>query len=164
MPNPVVSVSNSASPMPLLSDEQVIFRSRPHFIIPFSLIILILGAGAILFFLLSKVNIFIIPQNWILLIESLVFLLVAFIVFLYWILTEYILTTQRVEWRFGIIGKGVISIGLEKIQNIALSISILGRIFNFGSIKIEPAGISADINFNGIPNPTNKKEEIENRL
>lgn len=170
MPNSslVVSVSDSASPMPLLQNEQIIFRIRPNIIIPLSFILLIWSVGGLLLYFFVKLKIFnLIPQISINVIDIIfisVFVSVGLIIFLYWLRTDYILTNKRVEWRFGIIGQGVISITLVKIQNIVLNISLIGRIFNFGDIKIEPAGLTASIKFGGIVNPKSRKEQIEEAI
>lgn len=161
----VVSVSSAAMPMPLLPSEQIIFRVRPHLILPFSLIILIWLVGGLLLWFLIKQNAlvvlpFISPITFILIfIFALAFAGLA--IFLSWFNTEYILTTKRVEWRFGIFGEKTISILLLNIENLVLLRSIIGRIFNYGDIKIEPAGLTTRINFGGIPNPVVKKEQIE---
>jgi len=89
------------------------------------------------------------------------FVFVGLMIFLSWIRTEYILTSKRVEWRFGIIGQSVLSIALDHIENILLSISIIGRIFNFGNIKIEPAGLTSSIKFSEVSDPQRRKEQIE---
>lgn len=167
MPNSstVASVSSAATSLPLLSNEQIIFRARPHFIIPFSFILAIWAVGTLFLWLLIKFEIInFIPQISPLIIEIIyisAFVFVGLIIFLSWLKTEYILTSKRVEWRFGIIGQSVLSIALGHIENILLSISIIGRIFNFGNIKIEPAGLTSSIKFNGIADPQKHKEQIE---
>lgn len=161
----VVSVSSAAMPMPLLADEQIIFRSRPHFILPLSLIILVWAVGGLFLGFLIMQNIlaaltFISPLTF-----SIIFILalafVGFAIFLSWLNTEYILTSERVEQRFGIFGEKTISILLFNIENIVLAQSIIGRIFNYGDIQIEPAGLTARIVFGGIPSPLEKKDQIE---
>lgn len=165
MPNPVVSVSSSASPMPLISGEEIIFRNRPNFIISlFLMVLLILVGGALIFILMNYGALdklpFISPMTFILIFAGAI-LFVDLAIFLTWLNTEYILTSKRVEWRFGIIGEKTISIVLTNIESISLKQSIVGRIFNYGDITIEPAGISTTINFNGISNPKDKKDQIE---
>ena len=161
----VVSVSSAASSLPLLKSEKIIFQTRPHFIIPFSLIFILWTVGGLFLWLMLKFGIInLIPRIPVRTIEIIylgVFLFVGLVIFLSWLRTEYILTNKRVEWRFGIIGQGIISITLAQIQNIVLKISIMGMIFNFGNIKIEPAGITASINFSGISNPKSRKKQIE---
>ena len=167
MPNSstVASVSSSATSLPLLANEQIIFRARPHFIIPFSFIFIIWAVGGLFLWLLIKFGtINFIPQISPQIIETIyisAFVFVGLIIFLSWIRTQYILTNKRVEWRFGIIGQGVLSIALDRIENIFLTISIIGRIFNFGNLKIEPAGLTASIKFDEIPHPQKRKGQIE---
>lgn len=163
--SPVVSVSSAAMPMPLLASEQVIFRSRPHFIIPLSLIILVWAVGgSLLWFLVTQnvlVNLPLITPTTFAIIFIIALAFVGLAIFLSWLNTEYILTSKRVEWRFGIFGEKTISILLVNIENIVLTQSIIGRIFGYGDIKIEPAGLTARIVFGGIPSAKTKKEQIE---
>ncbi len=164
----VVSVSRFASPLPLLKSEVIIFRARPHLIISLSFIGLLWAVGGLFLRLLLKFEIInavtFISTQILEIIYISAFAFVGLIIFLYWLNTEYILTNKRVEWRSGIISEGTISIALEKIQNIVLKISIVGRIFNFGDIKIEPAGIAAYVKFGGIKNPKLRKGQIEEAI
>lgn len=161
----VISVSSAASPLPPLKSEETIFKTRPHFIIPFSLILILWTVGGLFLWMMQKFGIINlvprIPIRTIGIIYVGVFLFVGLMIFLSWFRTKYILTTKRVEWHFGIISQGIISITLAQVQNIVLKISIMGIIFNFGNIKIEPAGITESINFSGIPKPKKRKKQIE---
>lgn len=163
--NPVVGVSSAASPLPALASEKEIFKVRPNFIIPFSLVLLLWAVGAAFLWLFIKFGIInlipIISPLTLEIIYIAVFFLVGLIIFLSWLRTAYILTNKRVELHFGIIGQGIISIALGQIENIVLKISFFGLIFNFGNIKIEPAGLTASINFSGISSPKTRKKQIE---
>ncbi len=151
--------------MPLISGEEIIFRNRPNFIISlFLMVLLILVSGALIFLIMNfgvlDVLPFISPITFILIFVGVV-LFVDLAIFLTWLNTEYILTSKRVEWRFGIFGEKTISIVLTNIESISSKQSLVGRIFNYGDVIIEPAGISTTINFNGISSPKDKKEQIE---
>ncbi len=164
----VVSVSSRATSMPLLAQEQLIFRLRPAIIIPLSFILFIWAVGGLFLWALINFKVLdgvpVITPRIFISIYIAAFAFVGLAIFLSWLNTEYILTNQRVEWRFGIIGEKAISISLGNIENITLNFNLLGRIFNFGDIKIEPAGISTSIIFKGITDPNNRKEQIENAI
>ena len=170
MPNTptVVSVSSRATSIPLLAQEQLIFRLRPALIIPLSFILFIWAIGGLFLWALINFNVLdgvpiITPRIFtIIFVATLAF--VGLAIFLSWLNTEYILTNQRVEWRFGILGEKVISIALGNIENITVGYNILGRIFNYGDLKIEPAGIGTIINFKGITRPEIRKRQIENSI
>lgn len=54
--------------------------------------------------------------------------------------TELAITNKRVIAKFGLISRRTIEINLHKIESIQVNQSILGRIFNFGSIVVSGAG------------------------
>lgn len=164
----IISVSKVAEPIPFLSEEKILFSSRPHGAIVSFFISTIIISGALIYYFLFTLCLktFITGAQYreALSIFILAVFLVCFIIFLYWRTTHFILTNVRVELRFGIIAQGTISISLKNIENISSNISLLGTIFNFGTIKIEPAGISKSVIFSNIPSPNAKKELIEQSI
>jgi len=54
--------------------------------------------------------------------------------------TELAITNKRVIAKFGLISRSTIEINLQKIESIQVNQSIIGRIFNFGSIVVSGAG------------------------
>jgi uncharacterized membrane protein YdbT with pleckstrin-like domain len=77
---------------------------------------------------------------------SLIVLISAFLDYLRWSTEEYTVTDHRVIQVRGIFNKAVIDSSLEKINDIELRQSWLGRIFDFGDIEIltaSDAGINA---------------------
>ena len=168
MPTNIVSFSKSISPIPLFSGENIIFQKRPNFLIPSSLIVFLWIIGASLFWAFYQMKLFKLLTftnlETILYVYIGVFLFVGLCIFLSWYKTIYTLTNKRIEWTFGVIGQGAISIPLDHIENIYLKYSIIGRIFNFGNITIEPAGLSTRIIFSGISDAKNRKKDIETAL
>jgi uncharacterized membrane protein YdbT with pleckstrin-like domain len=67
---------------------------------------------------------------------SLIVLISAFLDYLRWNNEEYVITDHRVIQIRGIFNKEVIDSSLEKINDIELRQSWLGRIFDFGDIEI----------------------------
>ncbi len=67
---------------------------------------------------------------------SIVVLISGFIDFLRWNSEQVIITDRRVLQVRGVFNKRVIDSSLEKINDIELRQSLLGRIFNFGTIEI----------------------------
>jgi uncharacterized membrane protein YdbT with pleckstrin-like domain len=60
----------------------------------------------------------------------------------------------------GIIGKRIIFIPPDMVQDITCRFGILGRVFGFGDLKIESAGTYRKIVFSFISNHSERKEEI----
>ncbi len=82
-----------------------------------------------------------------LLLLGLVFLMFWGLGLLFWIAaaikyftTELAITNKRVIAKFGLISRSTIEINLQKIESIQVNQSIIGRIFNFGSIVVSGAG------------------------
>lgn len=67
---------------------------------------------------------------------SLVVLISAFLDYLRWNNEQYIVTDQRVIQLRGIFNKAVIDSSLDKINDVELRQSWLGRMFDFGTIEI----------------------------
>jgi len=86
------------------------------------------------------------------------------VIFLDWLCTNYYLTNLRLVEQRGIIGKRIMSIWLDKVQDVTCRFGILGRIFNFGDIEIESAGTHGKIVFGFLPLPRELREEIEEAI
>jgi uncharacterized membrane protein YdbT with pleckstrin-like domain len=56
--------------------------------------------------------------------------------------TELAITDRRVIAKFGLIRRSTIELRLEKIESVQVEQSILGRMFNYGSIVVSGAGAS----------------------
>ncbi len=67
---------------------------------------------------------------------SLLVLISAFIDYLRWNNEQYVVTDQRVIQVRGVFNKAVINSSLEKINDIEMRQSWVGRIFNFGDLEI----------------------------
>lgn len=57
-------------------------------------------------------------------------------VFLAWLTEEYIVTTRRIIQTEGIINKSVIDSSLEKINDVTMTQTVIGRIMDFGDLEI----------------------------
>lgn len=54
--------------------------------------------------------------------------------------TEYVLTTQNVYERTGVLSETVTRVGLDNVQRIELERSFLGRVFDHGTLSVSTAG------------------------
>ncbi len=77
---------------------------------------------------------------------SVIVLISGFVDYLRWNNEEYIITDRRVIQIRGIFTKSVIDSSLEKINDVALRQSLLGRMFNFGTIEILTASGDEGVN------------------
>ncbi len=87
---------------------------------------------------------------------------------LIWWNRQYIITSLRVIQISGVINKNLTDSSLEKVNDVKLSQSIIGRIFNFGDVEILTASELGVNLFRRIGNPVgfktamlNAKQELE---
>ncbi len=76
--------------------------------------------------------------------------------------TELAVTTHRVIGKQGLIRRHATDLMLDKVQNITMDQGILGRIFNYGSIRVTTAG--EFIPFVGIAQPAVFKTAVTNQM
>ncbi len=109
-----------------------------------------------------------IPPFVIALIVSLLPILSAARDILYWHNREYIITNRRVVQISGVINKDVIDSSLDKVNDVKMDQSALGRLFDYGDIEILTASELGANLFRKIGQPVrfktamlNAKEELE---
>jgi uncharacterized membrane protein YdbT with pleckstrin-like domain len=82
--------------------------------------------------------------------------------YLNWNNREYIITNRRVMQIAGVLNKNVTDSSLEKVNDVKLSQSMLGRMFNFGDIEILTASELGVNQFHQIGNPIQFKTAMLN--
>jgi uncharacterized membrane protein YdbT with pleckstrin-like domain len=150
----------------ILPNEKVIFRVHPHW--------LVLAVPEACLGILTGLSITYLPivleamtpnfagKIWVVLAGAFVF--VGVVIFLDWLCTSYYLTNLRLIDKRGIIGKRIVSISLDKVQDVTYTFGILGRIFGYGDIEIESAGTYGKIVFDFAPRPEDIQERIERTI
>lgn len=73
--------------------------------------------------------------------------------FVRWWTTRYVLTTERLITRRGLISKSGIEIPLESITNVNFSQTVIERIIGAGDLLVESAGESGQSAYHNIPRP-----------
>ena len=84
--------------------------------------------------------------------------------FIRWRTTEYVLTTDRLITREGIIAKAGLEIPLENINDIAFNQSIFERMVGSGDLRVESAGELGQNRFHDIPKPHLVQNEIYTQI
>jgi hypothetical protein len=131
----------------LARDEQVLYDGRQHTFVLISniltemvLIAILIAAGVAAQRYLTNVRVAGQPGGTVVLLVfgviSVLVLISAFLDYLRWNNEQYIVTDQRVIQIRGIFNKNVIDSSLDKINDIELRQSWLGRIFDYGNIEI----------------------------
>lgn len=102
------------------------------------------------------------PWGWLL---ALLFLLPAFrfaFQFVNWVNRAFIVTNRRVFQVEGLVNKNVVDSSLEKVNDVRLSQSVLGRMLNYGDVEILTASDIASNLFPRISDPIRFKTAMLN--
>jgi len=79
--------------------------------------------------------------------------------------TEYVVSSNALYVKKGILSRSVQKIGFDKVQNISFSQGILGNHFGYGSIEISTAGGSGvEMRFRSIEDPKKVQEKINDLM
>jgi hypothetical protein len=155
----------------LATNEEVVIQSRQHWRV-------IAGAllthGFLFVFLVALAVLFgffpIIPRYSIGSTLALVLLAVSILPILAflrdlleWWNQEYIVTNRRVIQAQGILGKHVLDSSLDKINDVKLTQSFLGRMFDYGDLEIDTANVSDPNVFRSIAAPVKFKMALMNQ-
>lgn len=83
-----------------------------------------------------------------------VFILVwqTLIPFARWLTTQYVFTSRRIIVRRGLITREGRDMPLSKVNNVSFSVSLLGRIINYGTLVVESASDDGDLVIDDVPN------------
>ena len=82
------------------------------------------------------------------------FAVVVLVGFLRRVATHYLVTTQRLRIRRGILSRRVQQTQLDRVQNVNTNQSLLERILQVGTVDFDTAGTDdSDFTFHGIANP-----------
>jgi uncharacterized membrane protein YdbT with pleckstrin-like domain len=157
--------SSFVCPAFILPEERIIFKTNPHWLFIVAPEVALLAFGILLLKYLSSFLPEQIPYaRWLLVLFGAAWSFVMLVIFLYWINIRYYLTNLRLIEERGIIGKRIMSIWLDKVQDVTCKFGILGRIFGFGDIEIESAGTYGKIVFSFLPLPQKLQAEIEKAI
>lgn len=141
-------------PTRLLSDDEEILREfRPHWqslLVPTLVFAAVTAVAGTIGVLVES------PMWWILGGVVIGFALVAPAVARWWF-TKYVITTERIIVRSGVISRQGKEIPLEVINDVAFSQTLIERIFRSGDLLLESAGEMGQSRFTDVPDP----EEVQ---
>jgi uncharacterized membrane protein YdbT with pleckstrin-like domain len=145
-------------------DEQILFRTRQHFFVIFSgilrevLILIVVGVG---FFAVERWSPSQAPLFYIVLsLVALVAVVSMIIDILRWRAEEFLITNHRVIQCSGIFNKNVLDSSLNKINDVALQHTWLGRMFGYGTLEILTASEEAVNRIEKISRPIEFKQTL----
>ena len=76
---------------------------------------------------------------------------------------EYVITNKRIMIRIGFISRRTLEMSLEKVESIGVDQGILGRILNFGSLKITGTGATKEV-FYKVGKPMELKKAADSQI
>lgn len=149
-------------PEKLLSDdESIIVQMRPHWkvLIPATLWLLLgLGAIGVVGTQVDDRPSWLLPTVSLL---SLLFILgLALPPLARWLFTLYVLTTERIVVRSGVIARTGTEIPLESINNVLFSQSVIERLLGYGDIVLESAGESGQSRIRDVSDPESFQSQV----
>ena len=144
-------------------NEQILLRARKHWSVLFGNIILeiflIIALIVASFALLPLVAFPVVPLAFALVLVPLVGMVRDFLI---WFNRQYIVTNRRVIQTAGVFSKDVVDSSLEKVNDVKLSQSFWGRLFDYGDIEILTASeVGANV-FRSIGEPIKFKTAMLN--
>jgi hypothetical protein len=144
-------------------NEQILLRARKHWSVLFGNIVLeivlIIALVVLSLTLLPLVAFPVVPLGFLLVIVPLIGMTRDFLI---WYNRQYIVTNRRVIQTAGVFSKDVVDSSLEKVNDVKLSQSFWGRLFDYGDIEILTASeVGANV-FRSIGDPVKFKTTMLN--
>ena len=84
--------------------------------------------------------------------------------YLKWMTTHFVITSQRLIFRQGVLGRSGIEIPLDRVNNVNFHQSMFERIINAGDLLIESGGEDGQQRFTDIHNPDDVQNLIHSLL
>lgn len=142
----------------LTDDEDLVLDLRPHwwFLAPAGVLLAVLS----LLGLVALVQTWWSPVEWVLLILWLGALGYFGIRYLHWTTTNFVVTSERVISRTGVVSKEGIEIPLDRINTVFFNQSLFERLIGAGDLGIESAGEGGRQQFSDIRKPNIVQNEI----
>lgn len=157
-------------------NERVLFIGRQHWFLLVSAVAAELFALAVIFSVAIAMTVFFTASPFLWLVPVIAFLLMLLPIItmtrdiLNWTNHQYVITNWRVIQISGIFNKNITDSSLEKVNDVKMTQSALGRIFNYGDIEILTASELGVNLFKRIEDPVqfkiamlNAKEALESR-
>lgn len=142
----------------LTDDEEIVRQFRPHWkvLLPALVWAMLLAALVGVAFAAFEQ-----PIGWVATgVSVLVWLLVAGRAVLDYWFTNYVLTTERIIVRSGMIARNGTEIPLENINNVLFSQSVIERLLGYGDVLLESAGSQGQSRLEDIPDPESFQSQV----
>jgi len=84
--------------------------------------------------------------------------------YLKWRFTHFVVTSDRIIWRTGVVAKKGVEIPLERVNNINFAQSIFERMIGAGDLEIESAGREGTSFFDNVRHPDEVQQEMYRQI
>lgn len=135
----------------LTDDEEIVRQFRPHWRVLLPVIAWAMAVSALVGVGFAALDP---PARWWVLVGGpVVWLLISVRSILDYWFTNYVLTTERIIVRRGMIARSGTEIPLENINNVLFSQSVIERLLGYGDVLLESAGSQGQSRLTDIPDP-----------
>ncbi|MCP3995078.1 MAG: PH domain-containing protein [bacterium] len=144
----------------LTEDETIVRQFRPHWRMLAIPVLWLLGGVVAIVVVFGVID----AEGWIALalVAAVLLAMIPLVAspLIKWWFTSYVLTSERLITRTGMIARSGIELPLQNINNVLFNQSVIERVLKSGDLLIESAGESGQSEFTNIPNP----EEFQSLL
>lgn len=142
----------------LTEDEEIVREFRPHWKV-------LLGAFGWAMLLMAAVGVAFaaLPSDvarWSPLVALAIWLVLSTRALIDWWFTNYVLTTERIIVRRGMVARTGREIPLESIVNVLFSQTVWERLLRFGDVTLESAGVQGRSVLDDIPDPEGFQSQV----
>lgn len=142
----------------LTDDEEVVDQFRPHWKVLLPAILWAMGLAALTGVVIAALDP---PWRWYAIgVLVLIWSVLAIRSVFEWWFTNYVLTTERIIVRRGMIARTGVEIPLENITNVLFSQTVLERLLRYGDVVLESAGSQGRSELQDIPDPEGFQSEV----
>jgi uncharacterized membrane protein YdbT with pleckstrin-like domain len=151
----------------LNDDEEIVRELHPHwwfFIQPLTALVVSVALGVLVVALSGGIGDVPVWAAFPLGVVILVCLVWFGVRYAQWATTHFVVTTDRLIYRHGVLAKHGIEIPLERVNTVFFSQSIMERILRAGDLVIESAGERGRQSFSNVRNPSAVQNEIYRQM
>jgi uncharacterized membrane protein YdbT with pleckstrin-like domain len=152
-------------PAKLLSPgESIKFETKPHWralLVPAIVLIATIFGMSLLYFWIDSNMFGGTLIRWIVLGAGILILaLWAVVPFLRWLTTEYVFTDRRIIVRSGIVTRQGRDMPLAKVNDVSFGVPVMGRILNYGELRIQSAGENEGLTIKDVPDVEDIQRDV----
>lgn len=143
--------------------EKIVFKGRQHWLVVVPRLVLWIAVSLLIILIASSLALTVAGVALVLILAVVFPLWRIMVILLNWWNEQYVITNRRVIQLEGIVNKHSIDSSLEKVNDVVLEQSALGRLLNYGDVKILTASEIGVNLFRRMARPVRFKTEMLNQ-